>query len=137
MNNLLSEYEYAAEAKKHVEWLNWIFGITTFMITLTSLQFQTPWKVCFVGAFIIVPMYVYGFLSFPPSLIALRELCKENPENQEINELKIKLENEYHGIGAFFATVPFAVSMTFYIFVLGTAIDSFSFVLPWIEWIKT
>lgn len=136
MRKLLSEQEYAAEAKKHVEWLNWIFGVTTFLLTLTSLQFNTPWKVCFVGAFLIVPMYAYGFFSFPPSLITLRELCKENPEDLNLNDLKNKLEKKFHGVKAVFTTTPFIISMTFYVLVLATCFDDFKFGLTWIEWVK-
>ncbi|CAM3215003.1 hypothetical protein [Moritella viscosa] len=136
-HKLLTEQEYEAEAKQHIDWLNWIFGITTFVLTLTSLQFDHPWKVCFVGSFLIVPMYIHGYRSFPPSLITLRELCKEDPKNEELKELTERLEKKFHGIRVFISAAPFWISMVFYTFVFGTMIESFDFVLPWIEWIKT
>ncbi|QFI38791.1 hypothetical protein FR932_13490 [Moritella marina ATCC 15381] len=136
-DKLLTEQEYEVEAKKHIDWLNWIFGITTFLLTLTSLQFAQPWKVCFVGSFLIVPMYIYGYRSFPPSLIILRGLRKEYPKDDELKELTGRLEKKFHGIRVFISAAPFWISMVFYTFVFGTMIEFFGFVLPWIEWIKT
>jgi len=79
--SLIKENEYAAEAAKHVDWINWVFSITVFLFVITALQFKSPWKICLVGLLIVIPMYIYAFRSIPPSLVALRRLAKECPEN--------------------------------------------------------
>lgn len=134
--NLIKENEYAAEAAKHVDWINWIFSITVFLFAITALQFKSPWKICLIGLLIVIPMYIYAFRSFPPSLVALRQLAKESPNNEELSSLKIHLEQKYHGWRAALAVSPLWISMAFYIFVMASGVDCFAFLRPAITWLQ-
>ncbi|MEN1943211.1 hypothetical protein WCE55_05025 [Luteimonas sp. MJ293] len=134
--SLIKENEYAAEAAKHVDWVNWIFSITVFLFAITALQFNSPWKICLVGLLIIVPMYVYAFRSFPPSLVALRQLVKEDPGNEELSKLKVHLERKYHGWRAALSVSPLWISIAFYLFVMASGAEKFALLHPAISWLQ-
>ena len=71
---LITDAEYAAEVKSHSDYLNWIFGVTTFFLAVACLQFVTPWRPAVVCLGAVVPMYAYAFANLPMSLKVLRKL---------------------------------------------------------------
>jgi len=133
---LLTETEYEVEARGHVEWLNWIFGITTFFLALTALQFNSPWKIAVVGLPLFVSMYIHAFRSFPPSLIALRDLVRKHPERLDLAELQKRLERRFHGWRAVMRLAPFWIGLVLYVVVLFSEADiteATDFALAWVK----
>lgn len=121
MAHLLTEKEYSAEAKVHRDWLNWVFGITTFLYAVTALQFPSPWKICLLGLLLWIPMYIYAFKSVPPSLRALRQLAKEG--DTECKALLKLIETKHMGLSATLESSLLWISWVLYIAVLLTGAD--------------
>ncbi|MGE8273347.1 hypothetical protein [Stenotrophomonas sp.] len=119
--------EGAQEARRHADWLNWIFGITTFGLTLTALQFASPWKIALLCLPIVLSMYVYAWYSFPPTLRTLRKLAKEHPEDLEVAKLTAEFEKSHNGLRAFLRVIPMIFAMLVYLFVLATGIPGYEF----------
>ncbi len=134
--SLITENEYAAEAARHIEWLNWMFGITLFLFAISALQFKSPWKVCLVGLLLVIPMYVHAFRSFPPSMVSLRQLAKDEPQNVEIKELVAHLERKYHSWKAAIELSPLWIAFAFYVAVMATGLEGFSFLQPALSWFQ-
>ncbi|MFC5491302.1 hypothetical protein [Dokdonella soli] len=124
MPTLLTEREYAIEARIHMDWLCWIFGLTTFLLSITALQFTTPWKIALLGLGAVIPMYVHAFRSFPPSLYALRQLAREG--NAEAKNIAIFIEKKYHGWSAVRTSSIAWISLALYVSVLFSKVKHFS-----------
>jgi len=134
---LLTETEYAAEARAHVEWLNWIFGITSFFLALTALQFASPWKIALIGLPLFASMYIHAFRSFPPSLVALRHLAKQNPQDASLREMQDRLERRFHGWRAVIRLAPFWIGLASYAVVLFSGTDITAATDTALAWIKS
>jgi hypothetical protein len=93
---LITDEEYAQEVKKHADYLNWVFGLSTIFLSISCLQFQTPWRAAVVCLGAVVPMYVYAFASFPRSLRVLRKLYAET-KDPEVKARAKELERKFHG----------------------------------------
>jgi hypothetical protein len=93
---LIKDHEYFYEVRLQSNWLNWIFAITTFTITLSCLQFNTPWKPASLALIVILPMYIHAYKSIPESLKALRKLKSETNNPNIDAEIKY-LEKKFHG----------------------------------------
>jgi hypothetical protein len=128
--------EGGQEARRHADWLNWIFGITTFGLTLTALQFASPWKIALLCLPIVLSMYVYAWYSFSPTVRALRKLAKEHPENLEVAELMADLQKSNNGLRAFLRVFPMSFAMLVYLYVLATGIPGYAFLRVGIEALK-
>ena len=130
---LISDEEYAKEAKSQSDYLNWIFGVTTFFLTLTCLQFNTPWKVAVICLGSVIPMYIYAIACLPISLRVLRALNRET-KDPEVQQILAHLERKFHGLGVVYTNAILWISLLFFLTVL------FSFdqrLQPLILWIKT
>ena len=95
MTRLVKDHEYEIEVQRQFDWLNWIFSLATFTITLACLQFKTPWKPAALSLIVIAPMYWYAFKNIPASLKALRALRDETMNPSVVAEVKY-LESKYH-----------------------------------------
>jgi hypothetical protein len=130
---LVTDIEYQKEARKQTEWLNWVFAIVTFSLCIECLQFASPWRIAMMGLGLVVPMYVYAFLSFPPTLGALRKLRREiqnDPkQHQEVDALVKYFENRYHGWIAAFRLLPLWLALGIYLLILFSFAKPFSAIL--------
>jgi hypothetical protein len=116
MAHLLTEQEYAAESKVHRDWLNWVFGITTFLYAVAALQFPSPWKMCLLGLALWIPMYIHAFTSIPSSLGALRQLASEG--SGEAKDILRVIESRHMGLRAVLKAFVLWASWILYISVL-------------------
>ncbi|SNY64821.1 hypothetical protein [Stenotrophomonas sp. CC120223-11] len=128
--------EGAQEARRHADWLNWVFGITTFGLTLTALQFASPWKIALLCLPIVLSMYVYAWYSFPPTLRALRKLAKEHPKDPDVAKLTAEFEKSHNGLRAFMRVLPMTIAILVYLYVLATGIPGYAFFHAGIEALK-
>lgn len=96
---LLTFSEYQAKAETHLQWLCWVFGLTTILIAIAALQFPSPWKAAWLGLTAVIPMYLYAFTGQPQELRILRRLAqnKNDPSCGEAHGLLKKIEREFHG----------------------------------------
>ena len=127
-SKLLSESELAAEAKAHSDWLNWIFAVSTATLAIGALQFQHPWRVALLGLVVVVPMYFFAFFSFPASLRALREICRDT-RDEEARKLLKYYESKYFGFSALYRNAALWLALSLYAIVLFSCVEPFSRVL--------
>ena len=127
---LISDQEYAKEVEVHSNYLNWIFGLSTIFISISCLQFQSPWRAAVVGLVAVMPMYFYAFASLPVSLKVLRKLYSETKE-QELKVRIEQLEKKFHGWRVIFTNAILWLGLILY----GFTIFSFNWPSA-LEWIK-
>ena len=113
-----------------------MFGVTLLLFAISALQFKSPWKVCLVGLFLVIPMYIHAFRSFPPSLIALRQLAKDDPQDTEISNLVTTFERKYHSWKAAASLSPLWIAIVFYLAVMASGSDKFSALRPLLSWFQ-
>lgn len=135
MNNkpLIPDEEYAREVKTYSDYLNWMFGISTIFLSVSCLQFATPWRAALVCLGAVVPMYACAFASIPKSLKALRKLYAET-KDQEIKDKIVHLERKFHGWRVFFTNFILWFSLVLYIIVLSSAKIQAS--QAFVQWVK-
>ena len=130
---LVTDIEYKTEAHKQAEWLNWVFAVVTFSLCIECLQFANPWRIATLGLGLVVPMYAYAFISFPPSLCALRKLRSEvqddTRQHQEIDALIKHFETKYHGWIVIVRHLPLWLSLVIYLLILFSFTEPFSAIL--------
>ena len=130
---IITDEEYAREVKAHLDYLNWVFGISTLFLSIACLQFKTPWHAAVICLIAVVPMYIHAFVNFPTSLKTLRKLYKET-NSAEIKKILDHLERKYHGFKAIYSTATLWLSLFLYLFVLFSFVPGFS---PFLTWIQT
>ncbi len=114
---LITDEEYAMEVKKHADYLNWVFGLSTIFLSISCLQFQTPWRAAVVCLGAVVPMYAYAFASFPRSMRVLRKLYAET-QDPEVKARVNDLERKFHGWRIVFTLFILWFAIALYITVL-------------------
>lgn len=134
MNNpLVSDREYQMEARAQAEWLNWVFAIVTFTLSVACLQFPTPWRAALLCLFLVLPMYAYAFFNMPQSLKTLRKLRDEvksdEIQHKEISALIRHIESKFHGWNVLLRHIPLWFSLALFFCVLFSFKQSFSFIL--------
>lgn len=132
--NIVTDKEYAIEAEKHSEFVNYIFGITVFGLSLTCLQFKEPWRIGVLCLIIVVPLYIVTFVRFPSSLQALRSLAREFPNDNQLKGTLRTLESRFHGWKATPRYAIFWVSLTLYVFIVGSS--TFPQLQLFIRWLQ-
>ena len=114
---LITDEEYAAEVKKHTDYLNWVFGLSTIFLSVSCLQFQTPWRAAVLCLGAVVPMYIYAFASFPRSMRVLRKLHVET-KDPEVRARVKELEHKFHGWRVIFTLFILWFAIALYLSVL-------------------
>ncbi|MEN5206164.1 hypothetical protein ABE473_17110 [Stenotrophomonas sp. TWI700] len=99
---LLTRFEYSKKAMVHMQWMRWVFGLTTFLLAVTALGFDSPWRVGWLGLAAIIPMYVHAFTGHPEELRELRKLARDHtdPGHAEAQAVLKAIESEFHGLRA-------------------------------------
>jgi hypothetical protein len=126
---LVKDHEYAREATAQADWLNWIFAVTTFALTLACLQFKSPQRAALLCLVIFVPMYWHAFHNIPASLRALRDLERETKDPRVAAEIKY-LMSKFHGWRAIPRNLALLLAPVVYSIVLLYGDQ------PWVLWFQ-
>lgn len=127
---LITDSEYALEAKDYSDYLNWVFGASTFFLSISCLQFPVPWRAAVVCLGVVVPMYIYALISFPRSLRALRTLYKET-KNSEVKSSIKHLEAKFHGWRFFVSNSIAFIAILLFLSVLAS--ERWPFIVMWVK----
>jgi hypothetical protein len=118
-SQLVDENKVKEESLRQNEYLNGILGIVIFSLALSCVGLPNPQKAALVLNLIIIPMVIAAIKHVPSTIITLRELRKEHPNDEEVRDLLKYLEKKYLGFhSAMKNNLVYLGGITFYILVL-------------------
>jgi Ca2+/H+ antiporter len=95
--DLFDEELVKKEAKKQNDYLNTFLGILLFTFAFSSLGLEAPWKGSAVCIAILLPLFYKAVNYVPETILTLRILVKEHPDNEELKRALRYLEKKYLG----------------------------------------
>ncbi|PKH00237.1 hypothetical protein [Paraglaciecola sp. MB-3u-78] len=101
---LFDENLVKKEAKRQNDYLNTFLGILLFTLGFSCLGLENPTRGAVVCIALLLPLFYKAIQYVPETIITLRVLAKEHPENEEIKISLKYLEKKYLGFKSIFTS---------------------------------
>ncbi|MFC4701533.1 hypothetical protein ACFO4O_15335 [Glaciecola siphonariae] len=129
-SELFDEDSVKKEAKRQNDYLNTFLGILMFTLGFSCLGLEKPWKGSVVCLALLLPLFYKAIQYVPETVLTLRTLSKDHPEDLEIKESLKYLEKKYLGFKS--------VLTSNLVYLVGVVMFGLVLLSPdFVQWIKS
>lgn len=97
INELANDKEVIEECIKYNNAMNQLVGIILFSLGVGCVGTPNPQRMALVGLMIVIPIIIYAYKRFPPTIKTLRQLKKETNDD-EVSHLLCQIEKNHLNI---------------------------------------